>query len=811
MADYYSITDIRFFNVYDEQTRELKYSKYNFNFDMYKSDFDIKSDDKLEIFDDFLVRNETAFFNEPDVLNMGEKIPSYLKPTTLKPELEKYFSPMTKLIINYNNKYAQTVHTGYMHVQDPRKYVSITTLVENQFDTVFYKDEEIRRLQDYYYSEEEGIYSKYNFNLEKYSNDFKVYGNHLVVFTDFISRVIYSSGTYPGVYGNGNPRGFKQYFIQSDGLLDYMDKYGTTSVYKNVAYKNEHSIDYRDYAETKNLDPSNLVDVKEHYLRWGQFTQTPLKFFEDNLTTKEENMNSICSIYTSNATGAGFLYKNRNDIGDENIYVITCNHILGKDNLNTFKATFHIVDNSRTNTSTTAEFRVVGRDIFSDIMVGIYDPELVYNKTFNPDLSAYKKLTINLTGNYKIGDEIYTAGNVGNLDNNSLLFGKIMDPKFSGSFLPGATYTPESILMDISGDVGLSGAPIFKNDDDKEVVGMILGGFLDKKYAVSLTSFMLENLITNIIARYAGFSVIYKDNPTMLAINTRKALVRRWLGATSCYYHPKKSIKIHPSLAYFPNASGLILSDFILGFDFVRERFVFDTDTLTRENVTVLEGPLLKSKMYKRFIDTGKTPIVLKSASFVQGWIGQFAKYEFGKFSNQDAFFNFTYGWSAIGSKPVPKGVADNGLVAIMGRIYFEYYYFNGKEWILETEELNDDYDEDFYTVYKDALGNRFYESKWNFPPILLTYESSYINRISHEHSTNMKMLFGDAGQSTGFGDAGRSTGFADPGRSTGFADAGRSTGFADAGRSTGFADPGALAGWKMLFNDKEDFYKMLL
>ena len=38
--------------------------------------------------------------------------------------------------------------------------------------------------------------------------------------------------------------------------------------------------------------------------------------------------------------------------------------------------------------STTAEFKVIGRDIFTDIIVGIFDPNLFYNKTFNVDLTS---------------------------------------------------------------------------------------------------------------------------------------------------------------------------------------------------------------------------------------------------------------------------------------------------------------------------------------------------------------------------------------------------------------------------------------
>ena len=119
-------------------------------------------------------------------------------------------------MIQYNNKYAQTVHPGYMNIQDPRSYASIFTLVNNQFNLIFYKNDEIRRLQDYYFNDQDGnIYSKYNFNFDLFSKDFNVYGNNLIVFTDFISRVIFESDTENGTNGYGYPNSFKKYFIKS--------------------------------------------------------------------------------------------------------------------------------------------------------------------------------------------------------------------------------------------------------------------------------------------------------------------------------------------------------------------------------------------------------------------------------------------------------------------------------------------------------------------------------------------------------------------------------------------------------------------
>ena len=66
-------------------------------------------------------------------------------------------------------------------------------------------------------------------------------------------------------------------------------------------------------------------------------------------------------------TGAGFLYRNVNRPNE--IYLITTNHLLSKENLESFKALFEVVDQTNEIISTTAEFKVIGRDIYTDIIV----------------------------------------------------------------------------------------------------------------------------------------------------------------------------------------------------------------------------------------------------------------------------------------------------------------------------------------------------------------------------------------------------------------------------------------------------------
>ena len=126
MADYSNIDNILYFAQYDKVSKKLIYSKYNFNFELYKKDFKLENKEELDIFIHFLKKNETYFQEEPSFKNKGNKTPSYLKPTVVKENLKKYFLQMTEKIINYHNKYSMTAHAGYIHIQDPPDYYSVT-------------------------------------------------------------------------------------------------------------------------------------------------------------------------------------------------------------------------------------------------------------------------------------------------------------------------------------------------------------------------------------------------------------------------------------------------------------------------------------------------------------------------------------------------------------------------------------------------------------------------------------------------------------------------------------------------------------
>ena len=170
----YNREDLRYFSTYNPITKLLEYSKYTFLFEMYEKDFNLENKTKVEIFDDFLERNET----------------DYRKIVYVKPDLKKYFSSMTQEVLDYNDKFGATFYIGSMNLGIPDNYISEETIIKNQWQTIDYGINQTRRLSDYFFTDTDKLYTKYNFNFEKYSTDYQVYGNNLVVFTDFVFRTL---------------------------------------------------------------------------------------------------------------------------------------------------------------------------------------------------------------------------------------------------------------------------------------------------------------------------------------------------------------------------------------------------------------------------------------------------------------------------------------------------------------------------------------------------------------------------------------------------------------------------------------------
>ena len=717
MNSIYPLRNIRYFNAYNSQTKQLEFSKYNFNFDLYKSEFGLEDKTKLEIFDDFILRNGS----------------NYKIPTVVKEELKQYFLPMTQKIQNYNRYIGMSIHPGYINIFNLNSYIPYEVLVENQFDTVFYTNNQIRRLQDYYYNDiDNNIYSKYNFNFDLYSQDFNVYGNKLVIFTDFISRVIYESDTLLGTNGYGDPKSFSKYFIQDPTLNEYLVNHGNFSIFYHTK-KSIHNIDWENYAELSGYVGQSKDILEENYIINGQFVRYPIKFLQEPLDEFSEFSKSLAIVsgnqISTSSTGVGFLYKNINK--PNNIYLITNDHILSSDNLESFFGIFEIVNNSNKTISTTAEFKVIGRDKFTDILIGLFDPELFYNKTFNVDLSDYKPIDVNLNLNIKKNDVITVIGSIGSIDNRTAIEGRIMDPKYNGTFTDNSYSIPECYLMDINVDNGLSGSPVLIKESDKfNLVGLLVCRIgTNYNYAVAINNFTLKTVISSLLENYDVIKLNFKDEYLKFSILTQKGLTKKWLGIFGYYNDPINIRSKNSSLINLKYNGGLVITKFILGFDYVEKKFIYETDSLVKASVIPIDGPLLNSRMYSRFIESNKNPIVIKSMTFYDAIRCQYFKFNIGKYSNQDGFFRFNYGFLPLGNFNIILNNFISKLGFTYGKVLFEYYYYNANVWVLESEYIGGN-DETWYNKYELNTLSKFIQHKYEYPIFLLPYTSSFANTL---------------------------------------------------------------------------------
>ena len=128
--------------------------------------------------------------------------------------------------------------------------------------------------------------------------------------------------------------------------------------------------------------------------------------------------------------------------------------------------------------------------------------------------------------------------------------------------------------------------------------------------------------------------------------------------------------------------------------------------------------------MYRRFLDNNRIPIILKSMTLYDNIQSDFNKFYLGKFSNQVTYSHLVYGIGPIGNIPSdPKYT--NKLTNLYNEITLEYYYFNGKKWILDTELIGGTAPED-YSEYSDKIGHIYYQNKLEFPFPLLSYIGAY-------------------------------------------------------------------------------------
>jgi hypothetical protein len=727
---------ILYFNVFDIITKQLLYTKYSFNFDLYSSSRNLDANlSKTEIFSLFLKENGTTFD----------------KPYSLSQGLEIFFKPVTQQMIDHINLIGNT-HFNYMSYTNPDSYIPYSKLIEQQFDLIHYDDTQIRFIQDYTYTtNKNGLkFTKYNFDFDSYSNDFNIWGSKLLIFTDFVVRCINLSNSISGSFGYGLPDQFVKYFIVNNEVEDYLVDYGVTSNDLDI-FKNPKNIDWDSYAvKNTDLKSKDHEILKKHYYMYGQFEIRPFNFLQKTkILNSDLIINSTANIFSISGNkllSTGFLYSN----GDEKIYLVTCYHSISEsNNLDILRASFSIntnVTNIEGNTIF-AEFRVIGYDIFSDVIIGLFDPNLPYNSSFNVDLSSYKG--INLASKYSLnkGNDAFFIGNIGQIGNNVLLSGKIMNEKYNGNYLNTTLFlgAPDSILIDTPCMSGISGSPIWignpeETDGKITCIGMINSCVKSTdtnngtNFAQGVHGKILKMVINNIIHNwsYIHSKTFSSDNLVLNSYLLKFSSKLTWMGIVCSYFNASYSISKFPVLNNLYYNGGLVVENFILGFDLKEKKIIVDVNELSQFNAVKLQTPLLNTKMYKRFIDSSKTPIVIKSFKCFNALTSEFNKFNIGIYSNQVSYGKITYGLSYLLNTLLTKSDANTYLFSnyeIYPKVEIEYFYYNGEKWILDTESVGGS-DESNYSTYTDPIGNKFYQHNFMVPYILYNYLQPYENGI---------------------------------------------------------------------------------
>jgi hypothetical protein len=701
----------------------LAYSKYTFNFDAYLLDYADKmlpNPTKSTIFYHFLINNDTDLNN----------------PYSVKDDLKKYFNPMNNDVVNYNEKYGYSFSLNYMQSVNPPGEVNSGTVFEHQFELIEYSDDELRRLQDYiYYNDFLIYYTKYNFDFDTYRNDWNVHSyNKLLAFTDFALRTQYLNHTIIGAYGYGDPTdNFKKYFIQSNGIQDFLLKYSVTSIYTKV-YNSFPNIDWENY---KRLNPDipfdNVDGLQEYYIREGQFEQRPVTFIQainNNIYEKTQ------SIVTVEGDGTGFLYNGSsyNIVGGKKmVYLVTCYHIIADSkNKNVINASVnYYIENSNEQISKTLAFKIIGYDLFYDILVALYDPSLDYNKEFNTNLDLDTIPTLNIDGTSFLekNSNVYTIANIGKIDSNVLIEGKLMNNSYRGSY--NSTFflgLPESFLINFYTQGGSSGAPLFQENNDN-CIGMIIGSTGNKnQYTIALSNFYLSCLAFNAIEKWYTFLKVFPVyNIKTLDYFIKDMFSKKWLG-TLCRYYNNNLSSIWSQFNNFNYDSGLVIVDFIIGFNKNTKNFITNSLELDQYNVVPLNTPLLNTKIYERFINNGRVPIVIKSILTFENVESDYDYFNFGLKSGQQGYYTFTFNLTQIESVLNNKKYT-NVVKRLFPQILINYYYYNGNIWIEDSEIVGGN-TPNWYNEYLAEDGRLIYLHKFEYPLTLLYLLNPYIYSI---------------------------------------------------------------------------------
>ena len=746
------------FAVFDDD-QKLLYCKYNFDFDLYISEKSIGSDlSKNEVFNLFLDENETDI----------------LVSFSVKSELEKYFFPITEFIQKYFD-YVNYVIGDFEYSPSGVPSFNKVLVMENEFN---YGYEYLIYNTDYLYqfvfteSETNLIFSKYNFNFELYSQDFRVYGTEsfvpfpdtvygtkIVVFSDFIFRyATIQKLLYPEVKGYTDiPEMFRKYFYLDDesqvNLKVHLDKYSIFSTYTSVqqSFPNLNPQSYRIMLSEKyGIILDELFFVPYYYGFYGQFQQDEIVFGATGDPIINQLKYPTCSVITDDKFGSGMIYLWENAPDSEyyrngRIILITTYHLISESNKDTLFANCYYNDN----TNLKLMFRIIGYDKNMDICIAMYDETLDYNQTYFPEdlyqinntILPFCLIEIRTNVIQSDGANVYIVGNPQLMDVSKLLIGRLINPNYSGTFTDQFILAaPTTIMTDIEITSGFSGSPIYSAvysyfDDgslpiisDVVWVGMVnaMTGE-NNQFSIGISGPLFNNAIQNGLTNYADNIRNKPDlDKRLIQLLSQDLLTKKWLGAVCTYFNPVVALNYNSAFRTFSYNGGVIIHKFILGFDTINGVFLYDYEDLGTNGVIRLNTPLLGTQLYQKYLYSNKTPIVIKSMAFFDKVRKVYDNFNFGKYSSQVSFDTFTYCLSQEAEVPI-SGDYVNKYINRYAPITITYYFFNGKFWVLESEVFGGN-DDSWYEEYTDNSGYKFLQHRFEYPKSLLQYLQPFAN-----------------------------------------------------------------------------------
>ena len=719
--------DFYCFAVFDPNTKELLYSKYNFDFEKFRNtNSEYINLTKNKLFYKFLILNGSNLWQAFSV----------------KEELKQYFNPITESIKQYFDDYNYTLW-GF-NFNTLSDYVTWNKLMIDEFNLIYYDYfKQVPNVYEFLLYKDSKIYSKYNFNFQNYSVDFNVHGSKIAILSDFLLRLSFLSGNASGYIGFKNiPNKFKKYFfldeISQDTLKIYLENNSIFSPFPDVE-RSPFKINYENYSvmikNKYDISFNNVDEAKKYFLKFGQFQQDQITFNKKIDDEISELSKSICSVVSYNSYATGFLIRGPTSYdvyrGVKQVYLVTCYHLIEESK----KDVLYV--NCFYNETTTIKlmFRIIGYDKHTDVCIAMYDDTLDYNKTFFPEETYNIRNTLkllNLYGDLEIylGQQIFTIGNPGLIDNQSYVEGKIMDPNYSGVFNKNFVMSyPPTILTNIHVMTGYSGSPFFIRDilDNKlKCIGMInakLGE--ESQFTMGLSSHLFRKLISNGIANWFSLVAKYSLNDyENISYYIQEIYPKKWLGINCFYYNPAYAPSINSAFTNFTLNGGIIVTNFILGFNVISKKYIYENTELSKQGVIKLDTPLLKSRMYNKFIFNNRVPIIIKSMKLFDLVNGVYKTFNLGKYTGQTSMDILTYGFmqtSTVYNDPKYT----NRFLREYSNIIFEFYYYNGQNWVLDTEEIGGN-DSSWYNEYRDSFGHIFLQHKFDYPNILIPYLKSF-------------------------------------------------------------------------------------